>query len=100
MSSVGKRSKMVDTRSKASKRRDGGKCRVVEDLPVEQDNSPTLSSGENSVDHSPVSQFVTIEQLGETLKQVQDAILQGVCEKMKVLERQPGPMRGLRTSLP
>ena len=48
--SVGKPAKMVDIRSKASKRRNRGKCRAVEDLPVEQDNSPTLSLGENSMD--------------------------------------------------
>jgi len=57
---------------------------VVEDLPIEQDNSPTLSLGENSVDRPLVSQFVTIEQLGERLKQVQDAVIQGVYEQMKV----------------
>jgi len=85
---------MVDARSEASKRRDKGKCRVVEDLLVEQENSPTLSLGENSTDRPPVSQFVTIEQLGETVKQVQTSIIQVVCEKLKVLERQPGLMRG------
>ena len=67
---VGKHDKLVDTRSKASKWRDRGKCREVEDLPVEQDNSLTLSSGENSMDCSPISQFITTEQLGETLRQV------------------------------
>ena len=70
---------MVDRRSKAAKLRDRGKCRAVEDLPVEQDNSPTLSSGEKSMDRPPVSQFATTEQLGETLKQVQEAVIQGVC---------------------
>ena len=85
---------MVGTRSKALKQRGRGKYREINDLPVEQDNSPTLSSEENSVDRPPVSQFVTTEQLGETLKQVREAVIQGVCEKMKVLERQPGPMRG------
>jgi len=84
---------MVDTRSKASKWRDRGKCRTVEDLPVEQDNSLTLSLVENSMDCPPVSQFVTTEQLGETLRQVQEAVIQGMCEKMKALEHQPGPMR-------
>jgi len=33
------------------------------------------------------------EQLGETLRQVHEVIIQGVYEKMKVLERLPGPMR-------
>jgi len=59
---------MVDTRSKASKQRDMGKRKAFKDLPVEQDNSPILSSGENSVDHPLVSQFVTIEQLSETIR--------------------------------
>jgi len=83
---VGKHGKMVDTRSKASKQRDRGKCRAVEDLPVEQNNSLSLSSGENSIDCPLVLQFVTTEQLGETLRQVQEATIQGVCEKMKALE--------------
>ena len=78
---MGKHSKMVDTRSEASKWRDKGKCRAVQDLPVEQDNSPTLSSGENSMDCPPVSQVVTTKQLGETLRQVQEAVIQGVCER-------------------
>jgi len=36
------------------------------------------------MDCPSVSQFVTTEQLGETLKQVQEAVIQGVYEKMKV----------------
>jgi len=31
---------MVDTRSKVLKHRDRVKCKAVEDLPVEEDNSP------------------------------------------------------------
>ena len=49
MPSVGKHGKMVDTRSKALKRRDRDKRRVPKDLPIEQDNSPALSSGDNSM---------------------------------------------------
>ena len=56
---------MVDTRSKASKRRDWDKRKVVKDLPFEQDNSPTLSSGDNSMDRPRVSQFVTAKLFGE-----------------------------------
>jgi len=58
-----------------------------------QDNSLTLSSGENSVDRPPVSQFVTTQQLGEALRQVQEAVIHGVCEKIKALERQLEPMQ-------
>jgi len=90
---------MVDARSKASKWKDKGKCRAVEDLPVEHDNSPTLSSGENSIDRPPVSQFVITKQLGETLKQVQEAVIQGMCETMKALECLD-PCGGLSMSLP
>jgi len=42
------------------------------------------------------SGFVTTEQLGGTLRQVKEAVIQGMCEKMKVLERQPGPMQGFK----
>ena len=59
---------MVDIRSKASKRRDRDKRKVVKDLPVKQDNSPTLSSVDNSMDRPPVSQFVPAKLFGETLK--------------------------------
>ena len=31
-------------------------------------------------------QFVTLEQLGEVLKKVQEVVIQRVCEKMKALE--------------
>ena len=65
---MGKHGKMVDTRSKTLKRRDRDKRKVVKDLPVEQDNSPTLSSGDNSMDRPPVSQFVIAKLLGETLR--------------------------------
>ena len=34
-------------------------------------------------------QFMTIEQLGEALKQVQEAVIKGVCEQMKVPNPQP-----------
>ena len=59
---------MVGTRSKASEQRDRDKRMVAKDLPVEQDNSPTLSSGDNSVDRPPISQFVAAKLLGETLR--------------------------------
>ena len=85
---------MVDTRSKALKQGDKGKCRVVENLPIGQDNPPTLSSGQNSVDCPSIPQFVTTEQLGEALKQVQEAVIQDACEKMKTLEHQVGPLQG------
>ena len=34
-------------------------------------------------------QFVTIEQLGEALKQVQEAVIKGVCEQIKIPNPQP-----------
>ena len=74
---------MVGTRSKVSKQRDRSKHRVAEDAPGGHDYSPVLSSGENSVDCPPAEQFVTTKQLVEALKQVQEAITQGVCERMK-----------------
>ena len=46
------------------------------------------------MDHPLVSQSVTTKQLGEALRQVQETLIQGVCEKMKALERQPKPMWG------
>jgi len=48
---------------------------------------PTLSSGENSMNRPPVSQFVTTEHLGEIRRQVQETVIQIVCGKIKVLER-------------
>ena len=42
---------MVGTRSKALKQGPKGKRREIEDPPGEQENSSTLSWGENSVDH-------------------------------------------------
>jgi len=72
---VGKLGNMVDTRSKASKQGYRGKQRIVEDLPVGQHNSPALSSGENLVGHPPVPQFITIEQLNEAIRQVQEAVI-------------------------
>jgi len=47
------------------------------------------TSGENSIGHPIAPQFVTIEQLGEALKQVQEAIIKGVCEQMKVTNSLP-----------
>jgi len=45
------------------------------------------------VDRPPISQLVKAKQLGETLRQAQEAVIQGMCEKMKALERRPRPMR-------
>ena len=49
----------------------------------------TQTSGENSVGHQMAQRFVTIEQLGEAPKQVQEAVIKGVCEQMKVPNSQP-----------
>ena len=45
------------------------------------------------VDRPPDPQFIITEQLSEALRQVQEVVILGMCEKMKALERQPGPMR-------
>jgi len=45
------------------------------DLAVGQDSSPTLSSEENLVCWPLIPQFVTMEQLYETLRQVQEVII-------------------------
>ena len=42
------------------------------------------TSGENSIGHPIAPQFVAVDQLGEALKQVQEAVIKGVCEQMKV----------------
>ena len=44
--------------------------------------------------HPLVPQFVVTEQLGRALRQVEEVVIQGVCEKKKAPERQPGPVRG------
>ena len=76
---------MVNTRSRASKRRDKGKQRAVENPPGGSKASRLQTSGENSVGHLVVPQFVTVEQLGEAVKQVQDAVIKGICEQMKIV---------------
>ena len=80
---------MVNTSSKASKQRDKGKQRAVENPPVGSEGSPVQTSGENSVGHPTAPQFVTSEQLGEVLRQVQEAVIRGVCEQRKILDQQP-----------
>jgi len=80
---------MVNTRSKASKQRDKGKQTAVENPPGGSDASPAQTSGENSVGHPTAPQFMIVEQLGEALKQVQEAVIKGVCEQMKVPNLQP-----------
>jgi len=52
------------------------------------------------MDCPPVSEFVTTGQLGETLRQVQEIVIQVVCEKMKALERQTRPMWGFEYEPP
>ena len=73
-------SRMVNTRSRASKRRDKGKQRATENPPGGSEATPLQTSGENSVGHPVPPQFVTIEQLGEAVKQVQDAVIKRICE--------------------
>lgn len=59
---------------------------MVEDLLSRNGNSLVLSSGENSMDRLPALQYVTLTQLEKALKEVQEAVIKGVCEKMKALE--------------
>jgi len=56
------------------------------------EGSPVQTLGENS--RPTASQFVTNKQLGKALKQVQEAVIQGVCEHMKVPDQQPRVERG------
>ena len=68
---VGTHGKMVDTQLKTLKQRDKGKSVGAEDHPVGHCASLAQSIGENSVVRSFAQQFVTTEQVGEALRQVQ-----------------------------
>jgi len=46
--------------------------------------------------HPSTPQFVNPEQLAEALKQVQEAIIQGVCQKMKTPKLQPKAIQGFQ----
>ncbi|KAJ8437297.1 hypothetical protein Cgig2_006401 [Carnegiea gigantea] len=92
---------MVDTRSKALQERDKGKRGAAKDPPRRYGVSPAQSSfRENSMNCPSAQQFVTLEQLGEVLKQMQEAVIQGVCEKMKATEHQLEPIHGLEANVP
>jgi len=41
------------------------------------------------VGHPTAPQCMTVKQLGEALKQVQEAVIKGICEQMKVPNSQP-----------
>ena len=71
-------SRMVNTRSRASKRHDKGKQRAAENPLGGSQASPLQTSGENPVGHPVPPQFVTVEQLGEAMKQVQDVVIKGI----------------------
>jgi len=87
--SITKLDNMVDTRSKVSKQGARRKPRVAKDLPVGQDSSLTLNSGEYPVGYPLVPQFFTTEQLSEAPAQVQEAVIRGICDKRKAPEHQP-----------
>ena len=76
------------------KQPEGGKKRVEGKSPRGPVASPEQTSDENSVGHPLAPQFATINQLGEALKQVQDAIIKGIYEQMKVSGLQPGTEAG------
>jgi len=52
---------MVDTRPKASKQRDKGKQRAIENPPEGSGASSLQTSGEDSVGHPMAPQFITTE---------------------------------------
>jgi len=61
---------MVNTRSRTSKQPERGKKRVEGNSLGGPVASPEQASDENSVGHPSAPQFVTVDQLGEALKQV------------------------------
>jgi len=91
---------MVGTRSKAFKERDKGKCGAAKDSPRRHGVSPAQSSEENSINCPSAQQFVAPEQLGEVLKQMQEAMIRGVCENMKATEHQLDPIHGFEYEPP
>jgi len=80
---------MINTRSKTLRQRDKGKQRAADNPPRGLEASPEQMSGENSVGHSTTQQFLTAEQLGQVLRQVQGVIIRGVCEQIKTPDQQP-----------
>jgi len=46
------------------------------------------------VGHPTAPQFVTVDHLGEALKQVQEAVIKGICELMKVSDPRPRAEEG------
>jgi len=85
---------MVNTRFKASKQGDKRKQRVAENPPMGLEGSPVPTSGDNLVGRPTALRFLTTEQLGEVLKQVQEEVIRGVCEQMKAPDQQPRVKRG------
>ena len=85
---------MVYTRSRTSKQCNKGKQRAVKNPPGGSKASPVRTSGENSVGHPMAPRFMTFKQLGKPLKQIQEAVIKGVCKQMKVPNPQPGAEAG------
>jgi len=69
--------RMVNTRSRASKRHDRGNKGLRKTHRGGSEASPVQTSGENSIGHPIAPQFVAVDQLGEALKQVQEVLSKG-----------------------
>ncbi|KAJ8428338.1 hypothetical protein Cgig2_002751 [Carnegiea gigantea] len=65
-----------------------GKRVIAKDHSGGHGTSLAQSTREHSVDRPSTSQFVTTEQLGDALKQVQEGVMYGVYKKMKAVECQ------------
>ena len=65
------------------------KHKLTEDPVGGHDNSYVLSLREYLVDYPSVQQYVTTEQLREALRQIQEAVIQGICKTKKAPEHQP-----------
>ncbi|KAJ8428858.1 LOW QUALITY PROTEIN: hypothetical protein Cgig2_022997 [Carnegiea gigantea] len=85
---------MVDTHSTASKQGEKDKC----GRPKIPHRTQWLFGLEFQSEFGglPLCPFITSEELKEALKQVQEIVIQGVCEKMNTTEHQLEPIRGLK----
>ena len=85
--------KMANTRLKTSMRGNKGRHKADENPLREHGNFLYKSLGEKSVDRPSGQQFVTTEQMEEVLKQAQEVVICGICEKMKAPKHELEPIR-------